>query len=181
MKCPEWLAKIADRMPDDMDWLPFLAIWLLIVVGGQLALASCVSRQPIPLAQTVPAQAASSTAAQSAEIAPVVLTATGAGIAAIGVGVALKDPHLVAAGVATSVGALALQRFLVWIPWLIAAAAVYMAIRYAIKHKLLANVWAKDRAKLEEVRTIATNAVATVTPHAATLAGIADDLTAHLK
>lgn len=110
-----------------------------MMAGGLIGfvLYGCAHRA---VEETVPAKAATSTAAQSAEIAPVVVAAVATGCAAIGIGVALKEPHLATAGAATAGGALALQRCLPWIPWLIAAGAAYMAIRYAIKHHLVAKI-----------------------------------------
>ena len=93
----------------------------------------------------------------------------------MGVGVLLKDPHLAVAGGATAVGALALQRFLPWIPWLIAAAMAYLAIRYAIKHHIGAKLWAKDRAKLVQVA----DQVSDISK-GATFQSISDDLAKHL-
>lgn len=167
-----------------------IAICLLCTLIG--AVTGC-ARDPVgqmpadlPNVFTKPqaqAKAATSTAAQSAELAPVVLTATGAGLVAIGAGVYLKDPHLVAAGAATSGGALALQRFLPWIPWLLAGAMAYLALRYAIKHhlcdKLLKSVRVtadKDRAKLVQVAAQVSDV-----SKGATFDSIAKDLDAHLQ
>lgn len=150
----------------------------LMVTGivGELCIAGCAHRAPIPIEQTAPAKAATSTSAQSAEIAPVIVGAVATGCAAVGVGIALKDPHLIAAGAGTAVGALALQRFLPWIPWLLAAAMAYLALRYAIKHHLGAKLWAKDRAKLVQVAAQVSDV-----SRGATFDSIAADLTAHLK
>lgn len=155
----------------------------LLSIGMFLALmllAGCAHRASAPIEQTVPAKAATSTAAQSAEIAPLILTATGVGIAAAGAGVYLKSEPLVTSGIAVSVGALTLQRFLPWIPWLIATGMAYLAIRYAIKHHLLLGPATKDRAKLKQVAN--TVAIAAVDgTKAPTFASLADDLAEHLK
>lgn len=88
-------------------------------------LACCAHRQPA--LNQPPAQAATSTAAQSEEIAPLVVTATGAGIVAAGAGVYLKSGPLVASGATVAVSALTLQRFLPYIPWVIVAGLVGLA------------------------------------------------------
>lgn len=144
-----------------------------ILLALLFVLASCARTQPVV---SVPASAATSTGAQSAEIAPVVVGAVATGCAAVGVGIALKSPHLVAAGAGTAVGALALQRFLPWIPWLIAAALAYLAILYAVKHGALGKIAAKDRAKIQQVYAQVVNPA-----RGATFDSIATDLAQHLK
>lgn len=157
-------------------------IFIAICMGYTLGygLVACAHRDPAPILEQPPAKAATSTAAQSAEIAPLILTATGAGIAAAGAGVYLKSEPLATSGVAVSVGALALQRFLPWIPWLIAAGMAYLAIRYAVKHHLLLGPATKDRAKLKQIANTVSIAAVDGTK-APTFAALADDLAEHLK
>lgn len=163
-------------MPSPMRTL--IAICLAFTLIG--AVAGCTHRNSAPILEQPSAKAATSTAAQSAEIAPLILTATGVGIAAAGAGVYLKSEPLITSGVAVSVGALTLQRFLPWIPWLIATGMAYLAIRYAIKHHLLLGPATKDRAKLKQVAN--TVAIAAVDgTKAPTFASLADDLAEHLK
>ncbi len=109
-----------------------------------------------------------------------IVTATGAGLVAVGAGVYLKSEPLATSGATVAVGALSLQRFLPWIPWIIAGGLAYLAIRYAVKHHVGQKLWAKDRCKLQHVANKV--AIAAMDPaKAPDFVALADDLAEHLK
>lgn len=165
---------------------------LIAILMSLLVITVGCSHRPapvIPIEQTAPAKAATSTNAQSAEIAPLVVTAVAAGTATaaacIGLGISGILPSKPAtagavAGGTLAVGALTLQRFLPYIPWLIVAGLVCGLGWLALHNRKIKALWKKDRAKLQQVANTVAIA-ATDGTKAPTFAALADDLAKHLQ
>lgn len=109
----------------------FIAFCMAYTLGYGLIACSHRPAPVIPIEQTAPAKAATSTSAQSAEIAPLVIkgVALGGIVAATAGAIAIAGPAPLKPAATTAaiagsilvVGSLTIQRSLPYIPWLIVA------------------------------------------------------------